>query len=147
MPLQCSLNTRSIFNLKSFFASVMTGDLSLIVPFEIVEGRWKETSLFICSYRQGIPAGEVYWSATLSDGTRIENPPFTTQDFVTENQTDLDVCHLEATSQFYYAFDMSYNGSRICCNVKQEEDVYSACDDVYVLEGGYLVRFSRWSKP
>ncbi|XP_048247121.1 uncharacterized threonine-rich GPI-anchored glycoprotein PJ4664.02-like isoform X4 [Haliotis rufescens] len=108
-----------------------SGKPTLTLPIEIVEGRWKETSLFVCSYRQGIPPAEVYWSATLANGTTLDRLNFTTQESVVENQTD--VCALEATSQFYYGFSMAWNASSVCCNVKEGANATTACGDVYVI--------------
>ncbi|XP_067668824.1 uncharacterized protein [Haliotis asinina] len=116
---------------------VRTGEPTLTLPFEIVEGRWKETSLFVCTYRQGVPPAEVYWSATLANGTTLDRLNFITEEFVAENQTD--TCALEATSQFYYAFSMAWNASSICCNVKQEANTSTACGDVYVIPSDMCV--------
>ncbi|XP_046567325.1 uncharacterized protein LOC124275723 [Haliotis rubra] len=116
---------------------VRSGQPTLTLPFEIVEGRWKETSLFVCTYRQGVPPAEVYWSATLANGTTLDRLNFITQEFVAENQTD--TCALEATSQFYYAFSMAWNASSICCNVKQGANTSTACGDVHVIPSDMCV--------
>ena len=103
-----------------------------MVPFEIVEKRNKEASKFICQYKQGIPAAEVSWTATLTNGSSVTLGIPRTND-VEVNQTDQ--CSLEAVSTFYHGFELEYNASSICCVVKQGETTKSTCENIYIIEG------------